>query len=488
MVLHEIELKFQVPVARQAALVRALNTRTAQALDLRATYHDTSDGALAAARLVLRVRREGTRWVQALKGPGDGLLHRLEDEVPLPEQDEPPAPDPALHEGTAVGRLLQQALAGAGGLQPQYTTDIRRLSRVLRHRGARIEAAFDTGAVRVGAAASPVCELELELLEGPLEALLDLATRWAPRFGLVPDPATKSERARWLMKGGAARPVVRAQTPAVAPGVPLVEARAAMLRAALSHAWPNAAAITAGGHLPDHVHQLRVALRRLRSVLRALGPLDPARDAALATLFGALGRTRDADVLGQVLAPAWAAARAAGVEPPASAAPLDDPGPRALAEPTTTALWLQLLALALAGASADEIQAWDAVVLHRIGRWRRSTRRMAAEWSELDDPARHVLRKRVKRLRYLVEFATPLLPKRRAARELLHLGALQEALGQWNDLVQARAHLATQAEPAAWFAAGWLARQMPEVEQLCRSAAAAWCVARDGLRGRHIDR
>lgn len=474
----EIELKFQVPAARLPALERALATQTAERLVLRAVYFDTADARLEAAQMVLRVRSEGGRWVQALKGRGDGLMQRLEHEVPLPPAADPPAPDPALHAGTDAGRALATLLAGVP-LQPVHGTEIHRLRRVLRHGGTRVEVALDLGAVLAGDRRAPVCELELEWLSGPLSGLLDLADRWVQRFGLVLDPTTKSERAQWLRQGLGAPPVVRAQDPALAAGADLATARAAMLAASLAQALPNAAALAAGTGGPDHVHQLRVALRRLRSVLRALGPADEARDAALRQLFAALGGRRDSDVLELTLAPAWAAAAAAGLAPPAADAPVpvDDLGP-VLRSATTTRLWLALLALTLPTDDAEG--PWGPPLRDRIRRWRRAARRQAARWATLDDAGRHALRKRLKRLRYLTEFAQPVLPPRRTRADLTLLRALQEALGHWNDLVVARAALAPDAHttPARAFAAGWLAREAQAADAACAEAAAAFSAGR----------
>ena len=107
----EIELKFQVPAARREALGRAVATATARRIALRARYFDTADRRLGRAGLALRVRKEGRRWVQTLKGAGDGIWQRLEHEVPLRvAPGVMPLADPALHDGTAAGDALRQAL------------------------------------------------------------------------------------------------------------------------------------------------------------------------------------------------------------------------------------------------------------------------------------------------------------------------------------------------------------------------------------------
>ena len=489
----EIELKFQLPPARRAAVERALATRTAERIRLRAQYFDTPDARLAGARLALRLRQEGERWVQTLKGQGDGLLQRLEDEVPRAAAGAtPPALDLSLHEGTAAGAALARALAGGAPPRVLYGTDIQRLKRVLHSGGARIEVALDVGELQAGAARAPVCELEFELLSGPVDALLALAGRWADRHGLVLDVTTKAERGQRLAAGEAEPPVSRASEPPLSAGLPLAQARAAMVRAALAQALPNAAAITNGVFGPDHVHQLRVALRRLRTVLRAFGPPDAARDAALATLFAALGGTRDADVMALTLAPAWDAAKATGLAAPVAVAPSGgDAAALALQAPAAARLWLQLIGLA--HAADEDTTPWDQVAAERVARWRRQLRRGLRDWGTLDDPARHRLRKRLKRLRYLLDFSAGLWPAKAVARELAALRPLQEALGHWNDIVVARGHIAAlmaqpaQAAmaapatappappmPALPFAAGWLAREALAADAACAAAAARW--------------
>ncbi|MFN9103948.1 MAG: CYTH domain-containing protein, partial [Betaproteobacteria bacterium] len=82
--MNEIELKFQVPPGQATAVARAVGTASARRVRLQAAYADTADRRLAAAGLALRLRREGRRWVQTLKGRGDGLMARPEHEVPVP--------------------------------------------------------------------------------------------------------------------------------------------------------------------------------------------------------------------------------------------------------------------------------------------------------------------------------------------------------------------------------------------------------------------
>lgn len=223
----ETELKFQIPNQVRTLVRRAVATARARATPLQAVYVDTADRRLALAGMALRLRREGPRWVQTLKGRGDGLMARLEHEVPLAERGRAvPALKPERHAGTAVGDRLLALLADQAPLVAVYTTDIRRTHRVLRVGAARIELAHDRGHIAAGGRTLPVEELEFELLAGAPTALTQVANDWVQRFGLWWDVRTKSERGHRLAAGLASCPAVTdvpALLQALANGAELAE-------------------------------------------------------------------------------------------------------------------------------------------------------------------------------------------------------------------------------------------------------------------------
>jgi inorganic triphosphatase YgiF len=540
--MFETELKFQVPARQWAGLRKAVATASAVQTRLQALYVETPGHDLAAAGLALRLRKEGRVWVQTLKGRGDGLMQRLEHEVRLPPQAGLPALDPARHDGSPAGALLRQVLdaARAAGrsdeLQVLYRTDIRRTHRRLRHGGAVVELALDEGQIVADAspAAAPgtarpprrqaVAEIEFELLSGPPQALAALAARWAQRHGLWWDVRTKSERGFRLALGREHVPAVRAarqQLPAVAAArrgagaAPtealahaLAPALAAMLNNTLAQALPNLAEIAEAsspeGAAPEHLHQFRVAVRRLRSALRLFADWAPlpaeahALEARWREVFTALGAARDADVLATVWQPRLQAAGAPplAVRPPA-AAPSAAPG-ELLRTPEVSVLLLDTLALALQlarepgtqGAPADAaghqrpspgraVAAAAAAETAAAAAARAVLRRAwKAAWADARHFARvpverqHRARKRLKRLRYALEFTAPWLPAQALKRWHRKLARALEALGEHNDLHAARAHYAALVElqPQAWFALGWLAAQEAAT---CQRAQAA---------------
>ena len=499
----EIELKFQIPAQRLAAVRRAVATRTAVVEPLAAVYFDTPDEWLARSRVALRLRREGAQWVQTLKAEGASTMQRLEHNVALPPSA-PGAPRPALdlgrHRGSEAGQALARVLAvaegggGAGGLAERYATEIKRTRRVLRQGGCAIELALDEGRILAGGRVLPVCEIEFELLQGTPQDLLDLAGGWVDRFGLVLDTRSKSERGHLLAASLAMSPPARARPVRLPTPVAPAQALAAMLAGALGQVLANASQMADGLAEPEHLHQLRVGLRRLRSVLQVFGPLAPPTDdslaSALADLFAQLGAQRDRDAMAEWLVPALQAAGAPVTVP--SAAPPTGPSAQApagasvdaltslLRAPATQRLWLAALAACQPGAVVDPAtpspRARDlrAALRKPLQQLMRQVQRDAVRFAELDDAARHRLRRRIKRLRYAADSAASLWPAKAVARTLSRLQQAQSPLGEYNDSVVALAHCRAWAEHDAriWFAVGWLAARRQALEAPCAAALA----------------
>jgi Uncharacterized conserved protein len=91
----------------------------------------------------------------------------------------------------------------------------------------------------------------------------------------------------------------------------------------------------------------------------------------------------------------------------------------------------------------------------------------AENYQELDIESRHRTRKRVKRLRYNVEFLQSLFPEKEVKRYLKALKPLQETLGHYNDLFVAESLYRPYAKKhsKAWFVIGWLTQN----SSICRN-------------------
>lgn len=482
--MNEIELKFQVPAGRREAVrrwVAGVAATQARRQRLQAAYFDTPARDLARAGLALRLRREGPRWVQTLKGAGADGMTRLEHNVDLSDRSAAlPALDAARHAGHPAGERLLALLATLppDALACLFRTDIWRLKRPLRTRRGVVELAFDEGFLIADDASGgpqrlPVCELEIELLSGAPQAVLDVAQRHALRLGLWLDQRTKAQRGDMLARAEAMAPPVGARPVKLRRGSTPAQGLHGVLLACLQHILPNASQLADGLFAPEHVHQLRVGLRRLRSALALFKGLDAAADdetlAELsAALFRSLGAARDGDV--QRDGP-WAADLAAAVQ-----AHWPDAGAAAAVPPPAASPALlmrghagQMLLLSLMGRIAGLAQGAEPepvaaklrpALRRRLQRWSEAVRADAKRFGELDEPQRHRLRKRIKRLRYGLEFAAGLLDAKEYKHWSRGLAAAQQGLGELNDLAlalsQQRGTAVTGADARAAFMLGWL--------------------------------
>jgi inorganic triphosphatase YgiF len=464
----ETELKLQVPPASRHAVVRALERGRTARVHLCALYFDTPDDRLAAAGLAARVRREGRHWVQAVKGTGDGLLARLELEVSLPATRDPPAFDPARHAGSPVHDALLRALGHqAPTLALRFETDVWRVRRELRAGAARIEIAFDEGVLRAGERTLPVSELELELRGGPVSGLIETASRWAARHGLWLDLRSKAERGHWLATGPVAAPVTKSLKPGVSRGDAPAAALRECVRCALVQVLANGSWLAAGAGQPEHVHQARVGLRRLTTLLREFGSwsaaVDPQCNDGARAIFKALSATRDRDALASWL---WPQLRAVGASPPSlGAAPAADDPAEVFRAGSTTQWLLRLLAFVQQPPALDGAGSLRSLARPRLALLHRQIRRAGHAFDTMDDAARHRARKRLKRLRYAAESLSSLWPEKPWTTYVQRLREAQEALGHLQDVAVAEGLLreAATREVDAAFAMGWLAARRDAV-------------------------
>ena len=440
----ETELKLRVPPAQWPRLLASPLLQAARAgrdIELEAVYYDTPSRALSRSRIAYRVRREGRRWVQTLKGGGSessGLHTRIEVDALLDDA----VPQPQQLPRNALTALLREVLAGET-LQPVLQTRIRRHLRVITPgRGIRIEVAFDRGTISSGGRRETVSELELELKAGPVEALFDLASALVAAHGLTLEHRSKAARGYALLDTAPAQPV-KAQAPVIDRTMDAAALSRAVIATTLAQVQANSHGVLCHDD-PEFLHQMRVGLRRLRCALDLFAPQMAGalehEAAALRVIGGGLGEARDWDVLiGEILPQVFAQAA------PGSAAArlwlacttVRDRARRKTNNIIKSISYSQsMLALGrhhavlpapVSGRSArriaaDILDACHARVLKRGKHLRRQ-----------DDEALHRLRIAVKKLRYAVEFFAGLFDASAMQAQRAALTRLQDILGHIND-------------------------------------------------------
>lgn len=440
------------------------------------TYYDTTDRTLEKRGVALRVRTIDGRYVQTLKssssstGSDDGrgpARRRGEWEASLPTLQ----PDPLAFADPDAQSLLEGIAPSR--LEPRFTVAVDRRSLTVQGVGAGggrmvIEAAMDVGRILTSAGEEPISELELELKQGSSSDLYRLGLELNDGTGLRIATRSKADRARDLILRRPP-PWEKASKPALPADATVSEAIDIVVRACLGQWLANHDA-SMDGRDPEGVHQLRVALRRLRTALSlfkpaiADQPYDPLAPEVKWAL-NAVGPARDWDVfITELLAPVMAA------------------------RPHDSAL--EALANAAEEARSEAyLGAWDALgsarytrILLRIGLWvedrgwlvgaddrvraagqaplaeladallakrHRQALKRGKRFAKLDTERRHDVRIALKKLRYAAEFFSGLYGAKKTKPFLKALAGLQDRLGHLNDVAVAERLLASAIESHA---------------------------------------
>ena len=236
--------------------------------------------------------------------PGSSTVPNGEGEI------EGDTPNWDLARTTGLAPLARDGVAkGARGV---FSVAVERRRFDLGLGESRIEAALDVGVIQAGKRLAPIRELELELKRGRLADLFGLAKTIAETAPLRLGLRTKAEQGFSAARGRPARPVKATPSPIV-EGMSVADGFQAIARSCLAHLLANEALFLETRD-PEAVHQMRVALRRLRAALSLFRDVvaddeTAAIKAGLRELAAVLGEARDLDVfIRKTIAPARARA------------------------------------------------------------------------------------------------------------------------------------------------------------------------------------
>jgi inorganic triphosphatase YgiF len=452
----EIELKLALaPTAMRRLIGSPLWSiwRTSDARSRLSTlYFDTPEGHLLREGVALRVRRAGRQWIQTVKGGGGalgGLHRRTESECPVggprPEIAKVPA---ALLDGPLGDKAVQAQLVKV------FETRFERLARTVHtSSGAVIEVAFDRGSVIAGDRQSPICEVELELKSGQPTDLLAMARAVVREGGWLDDvsKAARGYRLAWPDRVPASVPVT-AKADSASNLRSWHELVVNAVSSGLAHLHGNATGVRDDDPDPEYIHQMRVATRRLRTVLAIARrhehhPLTTHLLAETGWLGRSLGPARDWDViLGEVL-PAHIAAHGTPSGYTRLLSDIDtarQAAHRVAAAAVGSARYGELVLDLLAWLElppADGRQRAAASAREQLGRRHRNVLRLGQPELLVDDEARHRLRLACKKLRYTAESLAPAFGARASDRYVAALAHLQKSLGGLNDAAVATMRL-----------------------------------------------
>ncbi len=481
----ETELKLRIAPVQLAKLKRhpllkALQLARPTTRRLYNIYYDTPKFELQQSGMALRLRRSGRQWLQTLKGGGSvqgGLHQRNEWEMPVSG----PALDFSLPQVTAWKDVLPKHLRKQ--LQPVFVTDFSRNSRMLLWQGAQIELCMDQGEVSTETSRAPVCELELELISGIPQQLFGIALALLDIVPFELESISKAEQGFRLLSGTAEQPV-KALPLNLDKHDDLGKAMQTLIWSVLQHVQSNVRGAMVSDN-SEYLHQLRVALRRLRVLLRMLENVCADEQLAIfrkevAALCITLGRIREWDVfIAQTVQPLCERMpQDTGLQALLVASKQQSVVCRGVLRNDMQARELQRLLLRfsfwmhgpywqnveMSGLSTGDFAATYLTEL---------ARQFAQAGEHLDtfDAAKlHAMRIRAKKLRCCAEFFASLYGKHKSQQSLTALSAVQEVLGQINDDAVANRLLdglavvpaLTGHRDAIALGRGWVARELSQ--------------------------
>ena len=477
---REIEVKLQVDrqdLKRVLAFPALGAQGTPKEQELRSVYYDTPERDLQKNGITLRLRKRaratpllGIKWTgNAAEGP----FSRGEVEVPCVKGE----PDMELFEPEIQERL--SAVVGQLPLTLQFETRVKRRTLDVRQGHSQIEVAVDDGAIIAGGKQLPLTEVELELKAGTEADLYDFAMSLVRELPMRLDVTAKSEKGYRLADHGLAKP--RKATPIAFPAAPsLDDAVSAVISNTLSHFVNNWSPLLETEN-PESVHQMRVALRRMRSALAMFKRVLPSPEiedlrSGAKQIASALGEARECDVFQHNAeeGPLQGSSRPRGSDMLLAAIDARRKSAyeavrKLIAEPATTLFalrvqsflarraWRNTLSGPQLPALVQPAEEFAKAALDRL--YKRACKR-GRHLAELSDEERHQLRIALKNLRYGAEFFGALFGHRRKLKQSLeHVSALQQILGAHNDAAMAKHFLETLAVPpdaAVEFASGYL--------------------------------
>ncbi len=395
-------------------------------------WHDTAGGALQARGLAMA--EQAGRWRLERLRPNGGADWLPATPAPVLAEADTPA---GL--GQDIGEPLV-AVAAFTGMHRAYPL-------LFGNAAGRLDVL--DGTLRGVARDQPACRMQLA---GPPATLTSFATELAADIAIAVPRAGLAAEATAVARGTPPAPR-HLGTPLVTHGLTVADALG-LITGHLADVILYWAPIAPLGHAPEPVHQMRVAVRRLRAALRlfrrvSAGPALPDLAVDLKELAARLGAARDWDVF---LKDSGAAVRRAFPEEARVAALVAAAGRRratayaALRDYLASDAWRHLaLRLALLPTAAPWVDADDAeqadllaapAEAHAVRMLDRLHKRLLQEGADMESlppAALHAVRKRAKTIRYCAEFFGPLFPAKRVKRFLEALEDLQEALGTVND-------------------------------------------------------
>lgn len=462
--MFEIELKFQIKNDKKDAFLKALQRKKCDKSTIHTQYFDHDKCPLSTQGIGLQQRLENGQWTQILHLSNTGQLAPTQFQINLgttaPNNFEFKNFGNKNHH-KSISKNTQKLLNDLSSeLYVKFSIDIERFITSFNFQKSLIEVYFDQGLVYSQQQKREFSEITFKLKKGNIQDFISFVLPRIKRYALYLNTQTKTHYDDLLSQNIPAQ----FQTPfQLDPKSSPEQAIKKIVQHTLQHLLPNSSAIASGCFTEEHVHQARVAIRRLRSALKTFAHwsshLDLTWEQQLAELFRQLGHQRDLDMVESTILPEILADGAPNItlkkHKNIDENKLDD-----------VFKSFNFHALILTLIQFIHTQHSEPLSLNLKKQFRKEIEKLhqniinnSFNFLELTIDDQHRVRKRLKRLRYSIEFIASLYPTEKVKEYLKALKPAQEALGLYNDLFVAENIFKSISEhdAKALFALGWIA-------------------------------
>lgn len=301
---YEVELKLSINKSdakklHQIPLLVKSSVSKHSKNKLISNYFDTPDLKLLDAGIALRIRQKSGKWIQTVKLAGvanSGLHQRNEWEDCINTCH----PDFSIIKEPFLSKVFADHDLQASLIQI-FRTEIMREEWLLSFdNGDQVELSVDSGFLKTNEFQEAINEIELELKAGHVARVFDIALEIQQSIPLSIQNTSKAERGYEHYRPSVPQPC-KAKFPDIDKNIDANSVFKIIVRECIDHLESNRDIVINQADI-EGVHQMRVALRRLRSAFSLFEKLIKCKESQfilteVSWLANKLGKVRDLDVL-----------------------------------------------------------------------------------------------------------------------------------------------------------------------------------------------
>lgn len=460
----KIVLKFQIPKEKQHLLIQTMQDKHVEHTHIHSQYFDNDYFELSSQNVALKQQFKNQRWSQTLYLPTAYQLASTKFQTNLGTTQPPKVNIQQYQQHKKINPIAKERLKEClRVLKIQFEAKFERFSSTFQINETQIAVHLDVGFFNIQTQHHDFTEIQFKLIQGDFKTFIDFILPRLQRYSLWFDCRNKAQICYALAQNQRVQVQTKLQLKTKNKTEHAIQH---MLDNTLQHLLPNSSAIASGHFNDEHVHQARVAIRRIRSILKTFSKwskhIDATWETKFANIFRQLGTQRDLDMIENSILPQLEQVKCPKITLPMRENLHTHPLPHVFQSYAFNNLILSVLQFIHTPHQKKSKSDLKHQFKQDIQKLHHQIIRDAHDFLDFSIDERHATRKRLKRLRYSIECIASLYPKAQVEQYLKILKPAQETLGLYNDVLVAEALFQTlhADQPNILFALGWLkARQ-----------------------------